>query len=98
MPAGGFQGAFGGAFNGGAQQFGPFGANQANGGVVVNQQNFQGGFAGNAGNIEGDAAAKDMMILQLEELKKRLADNPAMVQMLESQIKSLQIKPAEPKK
>ncbi len=37
---------------------------------------FRGGFAGNAGNFAGDETAKEMMIQHLEELKKRLADNP----------------------
>lgn len=98
FPANGFNGAFGGVVNGGAQQFGQFGPNQPNGAVGFHQQNFQAGFAGNDGNAEADAAAKEMMIQQLEELKKRLADNPAMAQMLESQIQSLKPKPAQPKK
>jgi hypothetical protein len=98
FPANGFNGAFGGVVNGGAQQFGQFGPNQVNGAVGFNQQNFQGGFAGNAGDPESEAAAKDMMIQQLDELKKRLADNPAMTQILDSQIQALKTKAAQPKK
>lgn len=98
FPANGFNMNFGGAANVGGQQVGPLGPNQANGIVFGNQQNFQGAFAGNAGNFVGDEAAKEMMIQHLEELKKRLADNPAMSQMLDSQIQSLKAKPDQGKK
>lgn len=102
FPQGGFQANgfnmnFGGAANVAGQQFKPFGPMPANGVAGFNQQNFQGVVAGNAGNLESNEAAKEMMIQQLEELKKRLADNPVMSQMLETQIQSLKNKPDQPK-
>jgi hypothetical protein len=97
IPANGFNMNFGGAANFGGQQFNRFGANPVNGVAGFNQQNFQGGVAGNVGHVVSDETTKEMMIQQLEELKKRLADNPAMSQMLELQIQSLKNKPAPPK-
>jgi len=97
--ANGFNNAFGGGF-GGNQQFGGFGPNQFQGMNGFHVQQVQGGVgvAGNAGNVESDAAAKEMMIRQLEDLKKRLADNPAMAQMLDSQIQLLKADASAPKK
>lgn len=97
FPQGGFNMNFGGAANIGGQQFNQFGPMPLNGVAGFNQQNFQGGVVGNAGNLGSDEASKEMMIQQLEELKKRLADNPAMSQMLETQIQSLKSKPVQPK-
>lgn len=93
LPQGGFSGGFaggrasggfsggvnGGVMNGGMQQgIGNF-----------NAQQFGGAFGGNAGNAANDQAAKLMMIQQLEELKRRMVDNPAMTQMLDAQIQAL---------
>jgi hypothetical protein len=97
FPANGFNMNFGGAANVGGQQFNQVGPIPFNGVAGFNQQNFQGAVAGNVGNLESNEAAKEMMIQQLEELKRRLADNPAMSQMLETQIQSLKSKPVQPK-
>lgn len=97
FPANGFNMNFGGAANIGGQQFNQFGPMPVNGMAGFNQQNFQGGVVGNVGNLGSDDASKEMMIQQLEELKKRLADNPAMTQMLEVQIQSLKSKPVQAK-
>lgn len=92
---GGFGGASfsGGGFSGGTQQFGGFGNSFAfgPGGVVVGKPQMVGGAVafGNAGGQVNNEAATAMMIQQLEELKKRLADHPEMVQMLDSQIEAL---------
>lgn len=92
-PQGGFSGGFaGGSFSGGFA--GGVNGGGMNGGMQQGMGNFKaqqfgGAFGGNAGNAANDQAGKLMMIQQLEELKRRMADNPAMTQMLDAQIQAL---------
>jgi hypothetical protein len=93
VPQGGFSGGFaGGSFSGGFA--GGVNGGGLNGGMQqgmgnFNAKQFGGAFGGNAGNAANDQAGKLMMIQQLEELKRRMGDNPAMTQMLDAQIQAL---------
>lgn len=93
LPQGGFSGGFaGGSFSGGFA--GGVNGDGLSGGVQqgmgnFNAKQFGGAFGGNAGNDANDRAGKLMMIQQLEELKRRMGDNPAMTQMLDAQIQAL---------
>ncbi|MCR9198555.1 MAG: hypothetical protein NXI04_07930 [Planctomycetaceae bacterium] len=79
----------------GGMAFGQLGGLPFGAGVPGNVQNAGQAFSfSSQGGIGGMPASRDRMIRQLQELKKRMAGNAVMQQMLDQQIKSVQGKTA----